>query len=166
MSARLVSLSNQEIGPLNLLADAEAGGLDAVEEREQPALEDLADVDVAQLAVEPAQQALGLAGVLVVVAAGDLLERLAAAGDAEPDRPGESPGSGRGSGSRPTGSTRSRSTRRYAPYAEQLRSKARPADQLHRRIAAVRPRVWLWHLACRIRPITFTRSRYRPSWRK
>ena len=56
---------------------------------EQAALEDLADVDVAQLAVEPAQQPLGFGGVLVVVAAGDLVERLAAAGHAEPDGAGE-----------------------------------------------------------------------------
>ena len=90
----------------------QAGGLDAVEEREQPALEDLADVDIAQLAVEPAR-----AG-------------------ARPRwhihrrRRRRSPGATRGSGRRksgrragksgfrtrkritPTGSTRSRSTRR------------------------------------------------------
>ena len=63
-----------------------ASRLDAVEEGEKAAFEDLAHVDIAQLAIEPAQQSLGFAPIFIVVATGDLLERLAAAGDAKADR--------------------------------------------------------------------------------
>src|SRR4051794_26550596 len=74
---------------MDLVADADAGLLQPEEVAGEPAVEDLAHVDVAELALEPAEEALGLGAVAVDVAAGELVERLAAARDAEPDRLGE-----------------------------------------------------------------------------
>ena len=155
----------KKIGPLDLVTDAVAGGLDAVEEREQAAFEDLADVDVAELAVEPAQQPLGLAGVLVVVAAGDLVERLAAAGHAEPDRAGEV-GVEHQEADHADRLDAVALAAEIGPVGRTAPQQAGPADQLHAGRAAVAGSVSVWHLAWRIRPITSTRSRYRPSWRK
>ena len=59
------------------------------QERGEAPAEDLVDVDVPQLAVEPAEQALGLGANPSSSPPGDLAERLAAAGDAEPDGAGE-----------------------------------------------------------------------------
>src|ERR1700677_3323951 len=77
-------MSKRKIGLMNLITDAAAGLLQAAQVAAHAAVEDLADVDVAELAVEPAQAALGLGAVTVNVAARDLVDRLAAARDAEP----------------------------------------------------------------------------------
>src|SRR5438128_1772889 len=64
-----------EISLVDLVGDEVAGVLDADEERGEPLAEDLAHVDVAELAVEPTEPSLGLGGVAVVIAAaGDLME--------------------------------------------------------------------------------------------
>src|SRR4051812_36721877 len=78
--------SNYEVSVMDLIADAVAGLLQAAEVAGEPAIEDLAHVDVAELAVEPAEPSFGLGAVAVDVAAGDLVERFAAVRDAEPDR--------------------------------------------------------------------------------
>src|SRR5262245_1112553 len=50
--------SGEEVRLVDLVADAVAGVLDAGQERAEPLAEDLPDVDVAQLAVEAAEQPL------------------------------------------------------------------------------------------------------------
>src|SRR4051812_46352919 len=79
--------SGEEIRLVDFTADAVASVLDPGQERADSLAEDLADVDVAELAVEAVESPLGLGAESGPF--GDDAERFEAAGDAEPDGAGE-----------------------------------------------------------------------------
>src|SRR4051812_6670909 len=86
---RSMGASRREIRSMELLPDTRAGLLHAGQEPREAAIEDLLHVDVTQLAVEAAEEPLGLRTIGIVIAAGNLVQRLAAAGHAEAEGAGE-----------------------------------------------------------------------------
>ena len=130
---------NEKERSLDLLADAATRDLNAVEEREQPALEDLADVDISQFALQAAQQPLGLGDVLIFIAAGDLTERLSTAGHAEPDGAGKV-GVEHQEADHPDRFHQVALGAQIRPVRRTASQKTRPSDQLEAHVGTARSR--------------------------